>query len=516
MSVEYAVAGATSASVRRDSALRRVIDVVVAGVLLVVVLPVLLTLMALVRLDTPGPAIFSQVRVGRGGREFRILKLRTMRRDLECAGPLVTGARDPRVTTVGAFLRATKLDELPQLWNVLVGNMTLIGPRPEVPRYVVFYRRAELEVLSVRPGITGAGQLYYTPALAGELDAAADPDVHYVEHQLHEKLAVELEYVRRRSVVADVRIIAATLSLLVLRGSERRGGRRTGEDRQRWARVRDAAPRRDRGSRAAARVAMVALSLAAVAGGVVGGTGEPAPGRAWPPPYRYMTDSGGAEREVAAAGFNLVDLPPEATSVSRVPPRARALVWLGNYDNRTCSWQLPDTRLRQLLPKLARDRRVAGFYLADEPHSAPCPDAPRQLVDRSRLVHRLAPHTFTYAVIEGGNSHPGEYRAFRGAVDVVGIDPYPCTFTGGCDYRKIDDAVARAREAGLTHIWGVVQAFQDHFYRYPSGAELEQILRHWKAAGIEGEQVFSWSYAGHRLPGQPELLTVLQESNRGR
>ena len=110
----------------------------------------------------PGPAFYRQVRVGRSGEQFTILKLRSMVPGADRAGPLVTSRADSRVTRFGALLRATKLDELPQLINVLKGDMTLIGPRPEVPRYIPYYTDEELETLNVRPGLTGAGQIFYT------------------------------------------------------------------------------------------------------------------------------------------------------------------------------------------------------------------------------------------------------------------------------------------------------------------------------------------------------------------
>jgi lipopolysaccharide/colanic/teichoic acid biosynthesis glycosyltransferase len=129
-------------------------------------------------------------------------------------GPSVSGRHDPRVTRLGAFLRATKLDELPQLVNVVKGEMTLIGPRAEVPRYLPHYTAEERAILSVRPGLTGPGQVYFTTNQAAELDSVEDPETHYVERQLHPKLALDLDYLRRRSLRADAAILAGTLALL--------------------------------------------------------------------------------------------------------------------------------------------------------------------------------------------------------------------------------------------------------------------------------------------------------------
>jgi lipopolysaccharide/colanic/teichoic acid biosynthesis glycosyltransferase len=134
-------------------------------------------------------------------------------------GPLVSGAHDPRVTRVGAFLRRTKLDELPQLLNVLVGEMTLIGPRAEVPRYVVHYTPRERTILSVRPGVTGPGAVYFSEHQADALDDAEDPERWYVEHQLHPKLAIDLEYLQKRGVRTDLRVVLSTVAVLLPRST---------------------------------------------------------------------------------------------------------------------------------------------------------------------------------------------------------------------------------------------------------------------------------------------------------
>lgn len=200
-----------------DSRLRRAVDLVVASIGLVAALPALAVVAAAVRLDGPGPILYRQERVGRFGRPFTILKFRTMSVGAD-RGPLVTGRADPRVTPAGVVIRATRLDELPQLINVIRGDMTLIGPRPEVPRYLPHYRQDELELLRVRPGLTGAGQVSYTAQAMAELDASGDPERHYVVVQMHPKLAAELAYVRGRCLRTDVRILAGTLSLVARRG----------------------------------------------------------------------------------------------------------------------------------------------------------------------------------------------------------------------------------------------------------------------------------------------------------
>jgi len=211
-----------SVDIHLDSRIRRAVDIVVAATGLLVLSPVLLVLGLAVRLDTPGPAVFRQVRVGRDGRSFHILKFRTMVQDAATMGSQVSGRRDPRVTRMGRMLRATKLDELPQLVNVLLGEMTLIGPRAEVPMYVEHYTMEERTLLAARPGLTGAGQLLFTREQSGELDDTEDPEQHYLEHQLHPKLALDLEYLSDRHLATDCRLLLATVRCLFGIGRQRR------------------------------------------------------------------------------------------------------------------------------------------------------------------------------------------------------------------------------------------------------------------------------------------------------
>lgn len=190
--------------------LKRAFDMAFSLVLLVLLLPLLLVFALAVTITSPGGAFFRQVRVGRGGREFRLLKFRSMRPGSEAKGQLTIGGRDPRITGVGYFLRKTKLDELPQLWNVLIGDMSVVGPRPEVPKYVALYTAEQRAVLGVRPGITGMASLDYIDE--NELLAcAADPEKAYVEEVMPAKLALDLRYVRERSFLLDLRIILATV-----------------------------------------------------------------------------------------------------------------------------------------------------------------------------------------------------------------------------------------------------------------------------------------------------------------
>ncbi len=194
---------------------KRAFDLLVGGAGLLLAAPLMLALALWVKADSPGPALFRQQRVRQGGRMFNILKFRTMRAGSDGQGPAVTAAGDARITRAGAWLRHTKLDELPQLLNVLRGEMSLVGPRPEVPRYMALYEPAVRErILSVRPGITDLAALEFRDE---ERLLAAAPDVEraYVEQILPVKQRYYLDYVARHSVGGDVRILLNTLAALL-------------------------------------------------------------------------------------------------------------------------------------------------------------------------------------------------------------------------------------------------------------------------------------------------------------
>ncbi len=195
---------------------KRLFDLLVASLALVVLSPLLLLLALAVRLDSPGPVFFRQQRVGRHGVPFRIHKFRTMVEDAATRGLPLTVGSDPRVTRLGALLRRTRLDELPQLLDVVKGSMSLVGPRPEVPRYVALYPPALRErALAVRPGITDPSSLAFIDE-AALLARAEDPEREYVERILPAKLQQAADYAERATLWTDLGVLWRTLRRLAL------------------------------------------------------------------------------------------------------------------------------------------------------------------------------------------------------------------------------------------------------------------------------------------------------------
>lgn len=213
------MSGAPAAVMPLDDMIRRVLDVGLATFGLVLTSPVLLIAALAIKLTSPGPVLFRQQRVGLNGSLFKILKLRTMQVDSESVGGQLTVGADPRVTRVGRFLRAWKIDELPQLINVVRGEMALVGPRPEVPRYVALYSPEQRKVLTVRPGITDPASIEYRNE-SEHMALQADPEAYYREVLLPRKLQLNLDYIARRSLPGDLGILLATArAVIVGRGS---------------------------------------------------------------------------------------------------------------------------------------------------------------------------------------------------------------------------------------------------------------------------------------------------------
>lgn len=196
---------------------KRLFDLLLSSIGLLLLAPVLLLIAVLIKLDSPGPVMFRQERVGRFGRPFHIHKFRTMQHDPAGQGLLITVGADRRITRVGAVLRQTKLDELPQLLDVWRGAMSLVGPRPEVPRYVAVYPPAMRDkVLSVRPGITDLASITYRDE-AAVLARAADPEQAYVDEVLPHKLRLAAQYVDQASLATDIALIVRTIWAIVRR-----------------------------------------------------------------------------------------------------------------------------------------------------------------------------------------------------------------------------------------------------------------------------------------------------------
>lgn len=189
--------------------MKRLFDIVASGLGLIVLSPLFLILAVWIKLDSPGPVFYRQVRVGRDNRDFRIFKFRSMRVGADKGSLVTIGGHDPRVTRSGYIIRKLKLDELPQLINVFVGDMSLVGPRPEVRHYVDYWTPEQMRVLSVRPGITDPASIKFRNE--NELmEKAEDPEKYYIEVIMQEKLRLYLEYVDHHSFLGDIGLIFKT------------------------------------------------------------------------------------------------------------------------------------------------------------------------------------------------------------------------------------------------------------------------------------------------------------------
>lgn len=193
---------------------KRAMDIVLSACALAVLWPLLLLIALAIWIDDPGPVFYRQVRVGRNGKTFRIFKFRSMVMDADKKGLAITVGRDSRITRVGAVLRKTKLDELAQLLNVLFGQMSFVGPRPEVPKYVELYTPYQRQVLLVRPGITDYASIAYrneNDLLAG----APNPEAIYIEQIMPDKIELNMKYLREISPLADIRLILKTIVAVI-------------------------------------------------------------------------------------------------------------------------------------------------------------------------------------------------------------------------------------------------------------------------------------------------------------
>lgn len=194
--------------------IKRIFDIVCTLVGIGILLPVFLCISLAIVISSGFPVFYLQSRVGKNNRDFKLLKFRTMHAGADKKGLLTVGGRDPRVTAAGYYLRKYKLDELPQLFNVLVGDMSLVGPRPEVRKYVELYNAEQRQVLSVKPGITDPASLKFIDE-NDLLAKSPDPEKTYIEEIMPEKLALNKEYIQHHNFVTDLGIIFATLKKIV-------------------------------------------------------------------------------------------------------------------------------------------------------------------------------------------------------------------------------------------------------------------------------------------------------------
>jgi lipopolysaccharide/colanic/teichoic acid biosynthesis glycosyltransferase len=194
--------------------IRRLADIVVALVALILLSPLFVITCVVILLGSPGNPFYGGWRIGKDGVRFRMWKFRTMVTGADRLGGSITAPRDPRITKVGGFLRTTKIDELPQFFNLLMGDLTLVGPRPEDPDIVKLYTPEQRQTLRVKPGITGPGQLYYTTDQADTIPEGVKPEEFYIDRLLDQKLRIDLEYLRRRTPLSDCRVVLQTVLLM--------------------------------------------------------------------------------------------------------------------------------------------------------------------------------------------------------------------------------------------------------------------------------------------------------------
>ena len=194
--------------------MKRLFDIVASGCGLIVLSPLFLVLAVWIKLDSKGPVFYRQVRVGRGNKDFRIFKFRSMRVGSDKGSLVTIGGHDPRITRSGYFIRKFKLDEFPQLINVFVGDMSLVGPRPEVRHYVDYWTPEQMHVLDVRPGITDPASIKFRNE--NELmEQAEDTEKYYIEVIMQEKIKLYLEYVQHHSFLGDIGLIFKTFWVIV-------------------------------------------------------------------------------------------------------------------------------------------------------------------------------------------------------------------------------------------------------------------------------------------------------------
>lgn len=193
--------------------MKRIFDILTSAIVLLVLLPVWLVIALLIAIESPGGVFYKQVRVGKDNRDFQLYKFRTMRVGSDKKGLLTVGERDNRITRIGYFLRKYKIDEFPQLLNIIKGDMSIVGPRPEVRKYVDMYTPEQTKVLSVRPGLTDYASIKYVNE--NEVLAASDnPEQTYIDEVMPAKLELNLQYIANQSLLEDIRLIFKTFKAI--------------------------------------------------------------------------------------------------------------------------------------------------------------------------------------------------------------------------------------------------------------------------------------------------------------
>ncbi len=194
--------------------MKRLFDIIFSFLGLIFLSPVLLLIIVLMLATSKGPIIYKQVRVGKNNKDFKIFKFRTMHVNADKLGLLSVGDRDPRITQIGYYLRKFKLDELPQLANVLIGDMSFVGPRPEVRKYVNFYNQEQMQVFKVRPGITDLASIEFRNE-SELLSNQEDPDSYYINVIMPKKLQINLDYLKERTLFKDIGVILKTFLAII-------------------------------------------------------------------------------------------------------------------------------------------------------------------------------------------------------------------------------------------------------------------------------------------------------------
>lgn len=194
--------------------MKRLFDIIASGMGLLILSPTLIVVAIWIKLDSPGPIFYRQVRVGRNNKDFQIFKFRSMRVGSDKGSLVTIGGRDPRITRSGYVIRKFKIDELPQLINVFIGDMSLVGPRPEVRHYVNYWTSEQMHVLDVRPGITDPASIRFRNENE-LLEKAEDPEKYYIEVVMQEKIKLYLEYVEKHNLFYDIKLILQTFWVIV-------------------------------------------------------------------------------------------------------------------------------------------------------------------------------------------------------------------------------------------------------------------------------------------------------------